>query len=155
MPDGRARIEPGCRVRMWFSLRLEDGTEVDSSADGGDLEFVMGDGSLANGLEMALLGMGAGDHETVRIGPALSGFGERSDDAVQTIPRSDFPADMTLAPGVVIAFDTPGGDELPGVVRAVDQDSVTVDLNHPLAGHELTFEVEIRQIEPSADGQRR
>ncbi len=155
MADDQTPIEPGSRVRIWFSLRLEDGTEVDGSADGDELEFVMGDGSLASGLEMALLGMGPGDHETVRIGPELSGFGERSDEAVQTLPRSDFPADMALAPGVVIAFETPGGEELPGLVRAVSPDTVTVDLNHPLAGHELTFEVEIRQVDQAANGQRR
>ncbi len=153
MADNQTSIQPGSRVRLRFSLRLEDGTEVDSTGDGDDLEFVMGDGSLSSGLEMALLGMAPGDHETVRIGPELSGFGERADEAVQTLPRSDFPEGMELAPGLLIAFETPAGDEVPGAIRAVDTDSITVDLNHPLAGHELTFEVEIREVQPPADGQ--
>lgn len=153
MSNTQTRIEPGSRVRLQFSLRLEDGTEVDGTGDGEPLEFVMGDGSMASGLEMALLGMQAGDHETVVIGPDLSGFGARSDDAVQTLPRSDFPADMDLEPGLIVAFETPAGDEVPGAIRDVDEQHVTVDLNHPLAGHELTFEVEIREVQRPLNGQ--
>lgn len=153
MSDQQARIEPGSRVRLLFSLRLEDGTEVDGTGDGEPMEFVMGDGSMSAGLEMALLGMQLGDHETVVIGPDLSGFGVRSDDAIQELPRSDFPADMELEPGLIVAFETPTGDEVPGAIRAVEGDRVTVDLNHPLAGHELTFEVEIRAVQPPLNGQ--
>jgi len=145
--SGEQVIEPGSRVRMHFALRLEDGTEVDSTFGGEPLAFTLGDGSLARGLEMALLGMKPGQHETVRVGPELSGFGERSDEAIQKMPRDDFPPDMDLRPGMILAFDTPTGEELPGAVREVGEESVTVDLNHPLAGHELTFEVEILEVE--------
>lgn len=153
MTDDRALIEPGSRVRLQFSLRLEDGTEVDGTVEGEPMEFVMGDGSISSGLEMALLGMRAGDHETVVIGPQLSGFGDRSEEAVQTLPRSDFPHDMDLEPGLIVAFETPTGDEVPGAIRAVDEQHVTVDLNHPLAGHELTFEVEIEDVQRPLNGQ--
>lgn len=152
MADHTIPIEPGSRVRLRFSLRLEDGTEADGTGSGEPMEFVMGDGTMSSGLEMALLGMRAGAHETVRIGPELSGFGARSDEAIQTLPRSDFPAEMELEPGLIIAFETPTGDEVPGAVRAVGDDTVTVDLNHPLAGHELTFEVEILQVRAPVDG---
>lgn len=153
MTQPPVRIEPGSKVRLRFTLRLEDGTVVDATGDDEPLTFVLGDGSMASGLELALLGMQAGDHETVTIGPELSGFGDRSEDAVQTLPRADFPPDMQLEPGLVIAFETPSGDEVPGVIRAVDGDQITVDLNHPLAGHELTFEVGIVQVEPPSGGQ--
>lgn len=155
MSEAKPLIEPGSRVRLQFSLRLEDGTEVDGTSEGEAMEFVLGDGSMSSGLEMALLGMQAGDHETVVIGPDLSGFGERSDDAIQTLPRSDFPPDMDLEPGLIIAFETPAGDEVPGAIRTVSGDEVTVDLNHPLAGHELTFEVEIQAVQRPVNGQER
>lgn len=145
-------IQPGSRVRLHFSLRLEDGTEVDASRGGEPLTVTLGDGTLARGLEMALLGMRAGQRETVQVPPALSGFGERSDEAIQEMPRSDFPDDMALEPGTIIAFNTPTGDEVPGAIRAVGEDAVTVDLNHPLAGHELTFEVEILEVQAPAGG---
>lgn len=153
MSNAQVRIEPGSRVRLQFSLRLEDGTEVDGTGEGEPMEFVLGDGSMAAGLEMALLGMQSGDHETVVIGPDLSGFGSRSDDAVQDLPRSDFPDDMDLEPGLIVAFETPTGDEVPGAIRAVNEQTVTVDLNHPLAGHELTFEVEIQDVQRPINGQ--
>lgn len=143
-------IGPGSRVRLHFRLQLEDGTVVDDTFGGEPLSVTLGDGTLARGLEMALLGMKSGDRETVRVGPEMSGFGERSDEAVQRMPRGDFPPDMALETGMIVAFTTPGGDEVPGAVRKVDEASVTVDLNHPLAGHELTFQVEILAVEPPA-----
>lgn len=157
----------GSNVRMHFSITLEDGTVADSSradgslraegslhADGSSheesepLEFSIGDGSLIEGLEMALMGLKAGDTQTLRIGPEL-GFGFHDEDNVHAMARSEFASDMQLAPGVIIGFDTPSGVEVPGTIVEVGDDQVKVDFNHPLAGHEITFEVEILSVQPA------
>jgi FKBP-type peptidyl-prolyl cis-trans isomerase SlpA len=62
------------------------------------------------------------------------------------MPRSDFPIDMSLEPGIVVAFDLPSGDEVPGTVVEVSEHEVQVDFSHPLAGHDLVFEVEILEV---------
>lgn len=139
-------ITRGSRVRLHYTLTLEDGTEVDSSHGGEPLEFALGDGTMLDGLESFLLGMRAGQRATYSVSPE-QGFGYPDAEVVHVIPRHDFPAEMALAPGMIIAFTTPAGDEVPGTVTAVDDAQVTVDFNHPLAGHTLSFAVEILAVQ--------
>lgn len=147
-----AGIQPGSRVTMHFSITLEDGMVAEESFGGEPLVFVMGDGTLVEGLELALYGLQAGERQQLRLEPAQA-FGYRDPDNVHALPRSDFPVDMDLHPGVIVGFATPGGDELPGAVLALDDDTVQVDFNHPLAGHTLTFAVHILVVQPpAADG---
>jgi len=135
----------GSRVRLHYEIRLEDGTLVDSSFDDEPMEITIGGGDIESGLELALIGLGPGDRETIVIPPGQA-FGLPDEAAVQTLPRETFPPDMALAPGVVVQFDTPAGDAVPGLIRSVAEDAVTVDFNHPLAGRELSFTVEILDV---------
>jgi FKBP-type peptidyl-prolyl cis-trans isomerase SlpA len=73
-------------------------------------------------------------------------FGYPSPAAIHDVPRGDFPPEMDLKAGLIVSFVTPGGDELPGTVKEVTEDTVTVDFNHPLAGHEITYSVEILDV---------
>ncbi|MCB1876916.1 MAG: FKBP-type peptidyl-prolyl cis-trans isomerase [Chromatiales bacterium] len=141
------RIGPGCKVRLHFAILLEDGTLADSTEGGEPWELTIGDGTLAQGLELAIYGLKPGDRQSLRIGPR-EGFGYPEDSRVHTLDRSEFPEDMTLAEGMIIGFTTPAGDEVPGAILAVDEQQVTVDFNHPLAGHEITFDVEILAVHP-------
>jgi len=132
---------------MHFSVSLTDGTVVETTRDDNEpLEFVMGDGTMIQGLELALYGLKAGDKQTVTIEPRLA-FGFPDPESVHILPRSEFPQDMQLARGVIIEFNTPAGDEVPGTVLEVSEEEVKVDFNHPLAGHDITFEVEILSVE--------
>ncbi len=140
-------IEAGSEVLMHFSLVIEDGTVADSTEGDEPMRFVMGDGSLIQGLELALYGLKAGDKQSLTIGPDV-GFGFRDDDAIHMLPRSDFPADMDLEPGLIIGFSTPSGEEVPGAILAIEGDEVRVDFNHPLAGHNVRFDVEILEVKP-------
>jgi FKBP-type peptidyl-prolyl cis-trans isomerase SlpA len=140
-------IEPGSEVEMLFSITLEDGTVADSTEDGEPLRFVMGDGTLIQGLELALYGLKAGDRQSVSIGPETA-FGFRDDEAVRELPRGEFPPDIQPSPGVIIGFSTPTGDEVPGAVLEVGDEWVKIDFNHPLAGHEIRFDVEIVAVRP-------
>jgi len=143
----KAVIGPGSKVRMHFSITLEDGTVAETTRDDNEpLEFVMGDGTMIEGLELALYGLKAGDTQTLNIEPKLA-FGYHDPGNVHTMSRNEFPADMRLAKGVIIEFNTPAGDEVPGTIMEVGESEVKVDFNHPLAGHEITFEVEILSVE--------
>jgi FKBP-type peptidyl-prolyl cis-trans isomerase SlpA len=139
------RVRPASRVRLHFSITLEDGTVAEDSFGNEPVEVVIGSGDLQAGLERPLLGLRKGDRQAFRI-PPEQGFGFSDPEAVQDMRRSDFPKDMDLGPGLIIAFTTPAGDELPGTILELCGNEVRVDFNHPLAGHELLYKVEILKV---------
>ena len=141
-------ISPGSTVTLHLSLTLEDGTVADSTFEGEPFTFVMGDGTLVSGLELALYGLYPGDTQRLELTPEQA-FGLRDPQHVHQMPRSAFTENFKLAPGVIVGFETPEGEELAGAVLALDADSVTVDFNHPMAGHSITFEVEIIEVVPA------
>lgn len=133
-------------VTLRFRLTLEDGTLVDQTEDGDTLTVDMSsDEVLIDGLRHALLGLKAGDRETLVI-PPESGFGFRDPEAVQQMPLADFPPGIKPKPGRIIGFTLPDGEMIPGAVLDIEGDQVTVDFNHPCAGHEVTFQVEILSV---------
>ena len=138
-------IQAGSKVTMHFSLTLEDGTVAEDSFDSEPLEFIMGDGSLNEGLELGLYGMQAGEEETLSMTPEQT-FGFHDPENLHEMLRSEFDADMDLAEGMIIGFTTPAGDEVPGIIREVSDKLVIVDFNHPLAGHELLYRVKILDV---------
>lgn len=142
MTETAHSIGPGSTVVMHYTVTLGDGTVADTSRDDEPLDFVIGDGSLIDGLERVLFGLKTGDRQTVTLQPQ-DAFGFSDLDNVHTLPRSEFAPELPLEPGIIIGFDTPSGEEVPGTIQAVDAERVVVDFNHPLAGHEITFEVEI------------
>lgn len=129
-----------------MNIVLEDGSTADSTkASGKPARLNMGDDSLSPAFEAQINTLSEGDSHTFTLA-AIDAFGESNPDAVHHMDRSKFPADMSLEPGVIVSFGGPGGSEIPGVVREVMGDSVTIDLNHPLAGQVLTFELEVVQV---------
>lgn len=140
-------IGPGAVVTMHFSLRFRDGTVADASEPGEPMTFVMGDGSMVQGLELALYGLKAGDKQTVELDP-LHAFGFSDPENIHSMPRADFAPELPLEIGIVLAFSTPSGEEIPGAIKEVRDEEVIVDFNHPLAGHDVIFEVEIVDIQP-------
>ncbi len=144
------QIGIGSRVTMHFSLKLADGMLVESSFDDQPLSFVVGDGTLDRGLELALIGLREGDRQTLTLMPGQA-FGVRDDKAIQLIERDLFPADMQLQPGQIVGFTGPDGEELAGAVLEIQNRLVKVDFNHPLAGREIEFETLILEVdEPEA-----
>ena len=142
-------IGPGCEVSMHFTLSFTDGFVVDASEPGQPMTFTMGDGSLINGLELALYGLKAGDRQHIEIDP-LNGFGFHDPENVHILPREEFAPDLPVEVDTVMAFSTPSGVEVPGVIKEVRDDEVVVDFNHPCAGHDVIFDVEIIAIKPAA-----
>jgi len=141
-------IEPNTRITLNFSLVLDTGEEVDSNFGQDPVSFVMGDGSLLPGFERRLLGMRAGDEAEFRI-PSEEGFGDPQDDNIQEIPRREFDEEAPLEPGMLFSLADAAGGEVPGMIAAVGEDSVTVDFNHPLSGRTIHFRVRIARVEPA------
>ncbi|MCF1428123.1 MAG: FKBP-type peptidyl-prolyl cis-trans isomerase [Shewanella sp.] len=129
-----------------MNILLADGSTADSTRVAGKpARLNIGDGSLSPAFEAQIEGLAPGDKHSFTLEPA-DAFGEANPDAIHHLDRTRFAADMELNPGVIISFTGPGGVEIPGIIRDVAGDSVTVDLNHPLAGHRVTFELEVMQV---------
>jgi FKBP-type peptidyl-prolyl cis-trans isomerase SlpA len=141
------RVGPEREITLHFTVSLMDGTVMDSTRDKRPATFVWGDGSLLPGFERAILGLKPGDRRSVFI-DAENGFGPRNPDNVQSFRDHTFSPDLELKPGVVVNFADASGAELPGVITGHEDGWVTVDFNHPLAGRDLTFEVEIIDVSP-------
>lgn len=141
-------IGAGSTVTLHLSLTLEDGRVAESTFDDEPHTFTLGDGSLLPGLELALYGLRPGDTQRLVLHPAQA-FGVRDPASIHHMPRAAFADDISLEPGFIIGFTDTGSKELPGTVLSVSDATVEVDFNHPLAGHAVTFEVEIIDVIPA------
>ncbi|MHA6299895.1 FKBP-type peptidyl-prolyl cis-trans isomerase [Devosia sp. CAU 1758] len=139
----------GDTVRIHYSGRLTDGTQFDSSEGKAPLEFKLGEGQVIKGLEQHVAGKETGDKSTVTI-PADAAYGQRRDDAIQQLDRAKVPEGIDLQVGTQLQARTADGGMLPITVVGVDEQSVTVDANHPLAGKDLVFEVELVEVVKAA-----
>lgn len=132
-------------VGIDYTLRLDNGEVIDSSEGRGPLEFIQGRGQIISGLERALYGMALGDEKVVVVAPA-DAYGEFDSEMLETLPRSVFPPDMELEEGMGLRMRAQDGRAVVVYVHSVDDESVTVDLNHPLAGKTLHFDVRIARL---------
>jgi FKBP-type peptidyl-prolyl cis-trans isomerase SlpA len=129
-----------------MNIVLEDGSTADSTkASGKPARLNIGDGTLSPAFEAQLASLNEGDRHSFTL-EAVDAFGESNPDAIHYMDRTRFPADMELEVGVIVSFAGPGGSEIPGIVREVAGDSITVDLNHPLAGRKVTFELDVVKV---------
>jgi peptidylprolyl isomerase len=138
-------ITNGDVVRIHYTGKFTDGTPFDSSAGGEPLEFTAGAGQIIPGLERNIAGMNVGDRETVTI-PAAEAYGPRDDAQVQTLPRDIRPAGIEVGLGTRLQANMPDGQPVNLTVVDVDEDSITVDANHPLAGRDLVFDIELVEV---------
>ena len=133
-------------VIFHFDIKLADGSAAESTrVHNKPAKSQMGDGSLSPAFEAQLMGLNAGDSKTFTLEPQ-DAFGMPNPDNIYYVDRSRFSLEAPAQVGMIIGFAMPDGSELPGLVRDVVGDSVTIDFNHPLAGQTLTFNVEIVQV---------
>ncbi len=132
-------------VSLEYRLHLGDGEVVDESEPGQPLAYMHGRGQIVPGLEGQLEGMAVGESKKVVVAPS-QGYGEHDPRGLQTVPRAMFPPNAQLEPGVTLSAQTGDGNVIPITVREVKGDSVLVDLNHPLAGKTLHFDVTVREV---------
>jgi FKBP-type peptidyl-prolyl cis-trans isomerase SlpA len=141
-----AIVQSGSRVTLHYTLTFPDGEVVDSTRNGVPAVVVIGAGDLFEPLEKRLLGLAVGEHRRFEIN-AIESLSLSADETLQHFARDDFPPELELVPGQLIAFSTPNEEELPGLVVAVTKQEVTVDFSHPLCGRDLMFDVEILSVE--------
>lgn len=135
-------IGPETVVTLHYTLKNDAGKVIDSSRGGDPLEYLHGVGEIPPGLERALTGKKVGEKVQVVV-PPEDGYGLRDPHGKHEIPREDFPEELTIEPGAQIIIEDEDGEEVPCWVLAADARVVTLDLNHPLAGERLHFDVEV------------
>jgi len=140
-----SRPAPGATVRVHYTGTLPDGTQFDSSRGGEPLEFTLGEGRLINGFEQAVEQMALGEQRTVNI-TAQDAYGPRYDELLQSVPRSAIPEEIELHEGLALQGSAPDGHAMRFTVIEFDAEQVTLDGNHPLAGEDLVFEIELLEI---------
>jgi FKBP-type peptidyl-prolyl cis-trans isomerase SlyD len=145
---GKSVIEPGSLVKMHYALTV-DGQVVDTSRGTEPLSFVFGSGQIIPGLEEQILGLSAGDKRSIVVAPE-KGYGPINPQAIQKVPRKNFQGASDLKAGATVTAQS-GGRTIQARVTQVSRDTVTVDLNHPMAGKTLNFEVEVVEVGRAAD----
>ena len=141
-------VQRDSALLVHFILKLEDGSTAESTrANGKPALFCLGDGSLSEALEKELVGRKVGDKHAFTLEPD-DAFGGISPDLVQYFSRRDFNDAGEPEVGAIMLFSGRGGSEMPGVIREISGDSITVDFNHPLAGQRIQFEIEVLEIDP-------
>jgi peptidylprolyl isomerase len=143
------KAKNGDIVRINYSGRLTDGTEFDSSAGREPLQFRLGEGEVIRGLEEHVAGMEPGTKSTVTI-PSEAAYGPHRPEAVQTVNRAAVAPEVDLRIGTKLQARDSSGDVMPVTVVEVDEQSVKIDANHPLAGQDLVFDVELVEIVKAA-----
>lgn len=137
----------GKKVKVHYTGTLDGGTKFDSSIDRGEpLEFVCMAGQMIPGFDKAVESMNVGDTITVHLEPSEA-YGERSEEAIQTIPLANIPGAEDLPVGETVFLQGPNGQPFPAKVAAMDDTTVTFDMNHELAGKPLNFEIELLEAE--------
>lgn len=141
-----AQAKQGDTVQIHYTGKLPDGTVFDSSVNREPLSFALGSGQVIPGFETAVVGMNPGDTKTATIA-SDEAYGPRRDEMVLVVEREKIPDEIPLDVGQQLQLQGPQGQALPVVVTEVSDGEVTLDANHPLAGQDLTFDIELVAIQ--------
>lgn len=139
----------GDKVKVHYHGRLRNGETFDSSEGREPLEFEVGAGQMIKGFDEGVKGMQVGDKKTVEIG-ADEAYGQREDGNMIEFAKEQFPAGMEPQVGMQLALSNDQGQQFPVVVAEIKDDTVILDANHPLAGQDLIFDIEMVSIEPKS-----
>ncbi|MEO8894214.1 MAG: peptidylprolyl isomerase [Coleofasciculaceae cyanobacterium] len=139
------QAKSGDTVKIHYTGRLKDGTEFDSSAEREPLEFTIGGEQVIPGFEQAVLGMALGESKTEEI-PMDQAYGPHLEEMVLEVSREQIPPDINPEVGQQLQIQQANGQSVPVFVTEVTDNQITLDANHPLAGEDLTFEIELVEI---------
>ncbi|MBL4584644.1 MAG: peptidylprolyl isomerase [Pseudomonadales bacterium] len=139
------RVNKGTKVAINFSLTMEDGQLVDSNFEKAPADLIIGEGTMSDGFEKHLIGLIVGQEIEVMV-PFEQAFGESRDANIREFSRDQFDKGIGLEKGLMISFADKANSELPGVIVEMNGDLITVDFNHPLAGHNLLFKARVDKI---------
>jgi peptidylprolyl isomerase len=141
------KVSIGDKVKVHYHGKLRNGETFDSSEGREPLEFTVGSGEVIKGFDSGVTGMAVGDKKTVEINVS-DAYGEIDEDRIIEFPKSQFPDDMKPEAGMQLMMNDGQGQSFPVVIAEVKEDAVLLDANHPLAGEELIFDLELIAIEP-------
>lgn len=140
-----AEVKAGDTVHIHYTGTLNDGTTFDSSEGREPLSFEVGSGQIIPGLDNALPGMAEGEKKSVSV-PSDEAYGPVNPEARQQVPRQEIPDHIPLDPGTQLQVQTADGQAMPVTVAEVTEEAVVLDANHPLAGQDLNFDIELVKI---------
>ena len=140
-----SKAKQGDTVKVHYTGKLKDGSVFDSSANREPLEFTLGGGNMIPGFEQAVLGMESGQTKVAEI-PSDQAYGEKREDMIISVPRENVPGDISPEVGQQLAVQQEGGQQVPVTVTEVTEEKVVLDANHPLAGKDLVFEIEVLAV---------
>lgn len=140
-----AAVKKGDQIKVHYTGRLTDGTVFDSSEGREPLAFEVGAGMMIKGFDKAVDGMKVGDKKTANIS-ADEAYGQRSEEMLFDVPRTNLPEDMEIAVGAPLAMQQPDGTPVPVMIAEIKGDTVVIDANHDLAGKDLVFDIEVVEI---------
>lgn len=140
-----AEARSGDTVSIHYTGRLEDGTVFDTSENRDPLEFKLGEGNVIPGFEKAVQGMEEGESKTATV-PSDEAYGKRREDLVLSVAKEQLPPDLDPEVGQRLQMEAGDGQTFQVVISEVEDESVEVDANHPLAGEDLTFDIELVEI---------
>jgi FKBP-type peptidyl-prolyl cis-trans isomerase SlyD len=143
------KVHDGQVISMQYTLHV-DGELVDASTESEPLQFMQGMGHILPGLERALYDLRLGDQKTVAV-PPRDGYGEVLDEAYMEVPREAFPSDVPLQTGTELELQDQSGHPVLARVAAITDKAVRLNMNHPLAGKHLVFDVRITGIRPATE----
>jgi len=138
-------LKPNQVVTINYTLTDSEGEIIDSTSEGKSFSFLSGTEQILPKLEEAIGGMLIGSKKIVALA-AADAYGEYFDDAVQVLQRSEFPKEMEIIEGMEFVTSAPDGSQMPFVISKITDEQITVDFNHPLAGEDLTFDVELLDL---------
>ena len=133
-------MNEGKKVKVNYTGTFDDGKIFDSSEGRAPLEFTIGNNQVIKGFENAIREMKVNDEKSIKI-PAKEAYGERDENLMVKIPRDKFPPEVELGGNLILKG--PNGEQIPAIIKEVENDSVTIDLNHPLAGKQLNFKLKL------------
>jgi peptidylprolyl isomerase len=139
------QVQSGDTVRVHYHGRLTDGTTFDSSEGRDPLEFQVGSGMVIAGFDNGVMGMSVGDKKTVNIG-VDDAYGPKNPEMIIEFPRDQVPEGMPLEKGMRLNLNNSAGQVVPVVITEVRDEAVMLDANHPLAGEDLVFDIELVEI---------
>ncbi len=139
------KVQANDKVKVHYTGKLTDGEVFDSSLERDPLEFTVGAGQMIKGFDEAVNGMELNEKKTVTI-PSGEAYGDRNDQLIQEVPKNDLPADMKPEVGQTLVATNQDGQQTHVLVTGVEEATITIDANHPLAGKDLVFEIELVEI---------
>lgn len=143
------QVQHGDKIKVHYHGKLRSGETFDSSSGREPLEFTVGSGQVIKGFDEGVKGMKVGDKKTVEIA-VVDAYGEKQQEMMIEFPKEQFPADMNPEVGMQLMMSNGSGQNFPVTVAEVKEDSVILDANHPLAGQDLIFDLELVEIVPTS-----